>query len=1186
MMPILRHSPAVRLRAWSLGACCLLAACAPKGSAPETLFERVDPGRTGIHFSNEITENDTLNILRFEYVYNGGGAGIADLNGDSLPDLYFTGNQKPNRLYLNRGDFRFEDVTAAAGVEGAGRWSSGVAIADVNGDGRLDLYISATVHKPGANRANLLYINQGNDAQGIPRFAEEAARWGVADTGHSVHAAFLDYDRDGDLDLYVLTNEMEPEKRPNQYHPKRVGRENPNTDRFYRNNGDGSFSDLSREAGITVEGYGLGINVTDINQDGWPDIYVSNDYLSNDLLWINQQDGSFRNEIAQYFPHQCYSAMGNDLADLNNDGQQDLVALDMLPASNERKKQMLAANNYTHYINNDFYGYQHQYVRNVLQLSQGWSPEGRPLFGDLGQMAGVHQTDWSWTPMLMDFDQDGFRDLIITNGFPRDITDHDFGFYNASAARLMKTDRELMEMIPEVKIHNYAFRNLGGGRFEDRSLAWGLGEPSFSNGAAYGDLDLDGDLDFVVNNIDDSAFVYRNQLTEKQLPDRNFLRVALIGEGQNTQALGTRMRLYYGGQVQYYEHTPFRGYISSVEPVAHFGLGAAARLDSLRVLWPDGRSTLLREVAANQTLRLRQADAPERGRERLFAPQPAPASLARADAGLRYRHEEKDFVEFDVQRTLPHKYSQRGPGLAVGDLDGDGREDLLVGGSAGMAPAAFLQGPGGRFAQRSLPGLSLPKEGEDMGLLLFDADGDGDSDLYAVSGSYERPEGHTMYQDRFYRNEGGGSFRLDTAAIPHERASGSCVRAADYDRDGDLDLFVGGRVRPGAYPLPAASFLLRNEGGRFVNVSAEAYAPLDTLGMISDALWTDFDNDGWADLLLAGEWMPLTFLKNLGGRFENITASSGIGAYVGWWNSLAAGDFDQDGDMDYVAGNLGLNTRYCASEKFPLYVTGKDFDRNGSVDAILGCYGPNAAGDTLLYPVHQREDLLKQVVLFKKRYNSFAEYGAASYFEMLTEAERLGARVLRATWMESSYIENLGGGKFALRPLPREAQAAPLYAMLPADLDGDGHLDLLAVGNDYGTEVFTGRYDALKGLALKGDGRGSFVAMPPQASGFLVPGDAKALSSLRRADGSLLYVCSQNRDSLRVFAQAPPPGGRWVPAEALDAWAEIKDAAGRLRRIELPYGHSYLSQGGRFFWVPAGTSEVRIASYSGKIRIL
>ena len=1175
---------------------------------PDTLFSLLPPEKSGITFSNRITESDTLNILNEEYIYNGGGVGVGDFNNDGLPDLYFTGNMVDNALYLNRGDMRFADITAEAQVAGNGQWCSGVALVDINQDGWLDIYVSSTLSKDSLRRKNLLYVNQGLNENEVPTFTEEAERYGIADTGNTTQAAFFDYDRDGDLDLYLLTNVINA-KVPTNYRPKLEDGSARNNDRLYRNDlspptpppgGNmsppgggvgGGFTEVTREAGILTEGFGLGITVSDINLDGWPDIYITNDYISNDLLYINNQDGTFTNRVADYLKHQSYSAMGSDVVDINNDGRSDIIALDMLPENNLRQKQMLGPNRYVTYLNNDQYNFQHQYVRNTLQLNNGLNPAGYPTFSEIGQLAGIEKTDWSWTPLVADFDNDGYRDMIITNGFPRDVTDRDFANFRSGPAGGVASDMMLHDSIPIVKISNYAYRNRGNLTFEDQTQAWGMYRPSFSNGAAYADLDNDGDLDVVVNNINDSAFVYENKLNRLENTNHHYLRVKLTGSPNNPGGVGAKVLVRYGnGQVQYFENVQYRGYLSTVEGRAHFGLGNYEQVDTLQVIWPDGKSQTLRNVAVNQEITLNHQEAsatpaPDINRE--LSPVTAQALLQEVstERGVQFRPSERDVIDFNLQRTLPRKYSQLGPGLAAGDVNGDELDDFYVSGPAGKLGAFLTQQADGSFRPDSTRFATPKPSREETGVLLFDADGDGDLDLYTASGSYEFQDGGPALQDVLYYNNGLGKFSADTTALPEMRTSTATIRAADYDRDGDLDLFVGGRIISGAYPLPPRSYLLNNENGRFTDVTDQVPG-LSTVGMVSDALWTDVDTDGLVDLLVVGEWMPITFYRNTGAGWEDATGSTGLAQHTGWWNSLTAGDFDADGDTDYLVGNLGLNTRYRASAEEPLRVYAKDFDDNGSVDPVLVAYGWAEDGSRAPFPLHAKDDFTSQFLRVRRQFPTYEKYGLATIHTIFDDSELSNATVLEATTMASSYLENVGGGKLKIRALPTKAQFAPVYGMLTGDYNQDGHLDALLVGNEYGMEVFAGRHDASTGVYLTGDGSGNFRTVSNAESGFFVDGDAKAMAEIRGADGTPLIAVTQNQDSLRLFAPGAMSAqqSQIIPLQPTDAWAEVTFASGKTQRRELYYGSTYLSQSSRTLVLGEDVTSVIVYNFMGEKR--
>ena len=1154
-----------------------------------TLFRMLPALQTGVTFKNTITENDKLNILNEAYIYNGGGVAIGDFNNDGLMDMYFAGNMVSNKLYLNKGSLKFQDVTATAGAGGEGKWCTGVSVIDVNADGWLDIYVCASFLKDPQKRANLLYINQGLNKQGIPTFRESAKRYGIADEGYSTQGVFFDYDKDGDLDLYVLTNTLDDPKTPIQFRPKLVDGTALNTDRLYRNNGDGTFTNVSRDAGISIEGWGHAVSISDFNLDGWPDIYVSNDFNANDILYINNKNGTFTDGITDYFRHTSWYTMGTDVVDINNDGYVDVVALDMLPETNLRKKAMLMGNEYYNYFNARKFNYQHQYVRNVLQLNSGPTPEGHPIFSDVGYLTGTYQTDWSWDPLVADFDNDGFRDIIVTNGLPRDVTDLDYIEYdNGQGAGKVNTSLKMVDALPIVKIPNYAFKNTGGFLFDNVTKAWGLNQPCFSNGAAYADLDNDGDLDLIINNINEQAFVYENTLFNKQQKNKlHYLSAILVGSNKNPSGIGAALHIFYdGNKHQYYEHQPCRGYLSTVDARAHFGLGATSIIDSLRVQWPDDKSQLLTNIKADQTIKLSYQDAVEKSANPTPPLQAALFEEVANRYGIKFKHQEKDAVDYNIQITLPHKLSQYGPGIAVGDIDGNGYEDFYIGGSAGISGFFFMQDANGQFSIDSSRIIQEDNSSrEEMGVLFFDVDNDKDLDLYVVSGSYEFAPNNPGSQDRLYINNGRGEFVWDKTALPKETSNGSCVRAADIDQDGDLDLFVGGRSVSGSYPVAPKNFILKNEGGKFVDATEELCPRLQNLGMITDALWSDFDQDGKIDLVLTGEWMPVTFLKNNGSTLTPI--STGVEQYVGWWNSLVSGDFDNDGDIDYVAGNLGLNSNFRATPSEPMLLYAKDLNNDGKLDPMIFCYMKSDDGTRKPFPMHTKDDLASQLISIRKTYPTYKSFGRASVDELWTKQDRENAIALRANYLATSYFENKGNGRFVLKPLPVEAQEAPIYGMVSQDVDSDGNLDLLLVGNDYGMEPGGGRHDALNGLLVKGNGKGDFTSTTIAQSGFFVKGDAKALAIIHTAKNEELLLATQNQDSLLVFRKKEVQNSdavKWISLSPQDVSADIFFNDGRKRRIEFYYGSTFLSQSSRKIPMEKDVVKVVITDFKGNKR--
>lgn len=1165
----------------------------------KTVFEKLSSSHTGIHFNNEIKETDSVNVIDLANVYNGGGVGIGDFNNDGLQDIYFTGNLVSNKLYMNKGDMQFEDVTDKAGVAGDKRWSRGIAVVDINNDGWMDMYVCVSMSKESQQRQNLLYINEGAGKDGAPHFKEMAAAYGLNDTSYTTMAAFFDYDNDGDLDVFLAVNDVLPNEYPNKFRKLITDGSFPSTCRLYQNEGGDSlkhpyYTNVSKQAGITIEGYSHGAVVTDINRDGWKDIYVTNDYLSPNVLYINNHDGTFTDKSSYYFKHTSANAMGQDIADINNDGLQDVFELDMNPEDNFRKKMMMNVANYQTYQNSDYFSYQYQYVRNTLQLNQGPrmlenDTVGPPIFSEIAFMSGVAETDWSWTPMVTDFDNDGYRDIIVTNGFPKDITDHDFAAFRDKAF-YVASKQQLLSQIPEVKLKNYAFKNNGDLSFTDVSTAWGIEEPSFSNGAAYSDLDNDGDLDYVVNNINDEAGVYENHSSNSK-EKNNYLKINFVSEAPNVNGLGAYAELHYNkGQQQVYENTPYRGYLSTVQASAHFGLGNAVVIDSVIIKWQDGKMQLLKNVFANKVITVQHKDAvmfDTNSTAEKLTPLFTDISSSVA-AGIA--NKDDDFIDFNIQKLLPHKLSDYSPALAAGDINGDGLDDIIMGGSYGFSTQLLLQQNDGKFAVQNLTPAATrdTKPSEDMGLLLFDADGDGDNDLYIAAGGYESEANTSHYRDKLYVNDGRGNFFYDSLAVPQNFTSKSCVRAADIDNDGDLDLFVAGRCLPSKYPSPVSCFIYRNDSKngaiKFTDATDAVCSGLKNIGMTCDAVFTDFDNDGWADLVMAGEFMPLKFFKNNRGKFQLLPTN--IENETGWWNSIVPGDFDNDGDIDFIAGNAGANSFYRPTIEHPIKVYAKDFDNNGSFDAFISMYLPASQKDKTIkeFPAELRDEAIKQMIEMRNKFKTYNEYANATIDKLFSPEQLTGAITLTANNFKSCFIKNDGNGKFTITPLPIQAQLSSIFGMLAEDINGDGNLDVIINGNDFGTEVSIGRYDAMNGLVLPGDGKGNFSALSILQSGIFIPGNGRALVKFANAKGQCLLAASQNNGALKIFRMNKSDSLLKLNNDDVAALLHLQN--GTVRRTDFNYGAGFLSQSSRFINKNATIKLVEVIDSKGKKRVI
>lgn len=1102
-----------------IGFLVLLAACGGENqevAAPEatpTLFTLLPPDSTGVKFENRVENQKNFNIFKYRNFYNGGGVALGDINNDGLTDIFLTGNMVPNRLYLNKGDFRFEDISEKAGVLGNKPWSTGVTMADVNADGWLDIYVSNAGNMEGNNHDNDLYINNGDLT-----FTEKAAEFNLAKTGFSTHASFFDYDLDGDLDAYILNNSNIPVSSLGYAHQRDVRAQDwegvPHIfrgvgDMLLRND-DGVFTDVSEEAGIygSLIGFGLGVLATDFNRDGYPDIYVSNDFYERDYLYINQQDGTFSEEIMQRTGHLSLSAMGIDIGDINNDGHQEVFITDMLPEAEERVKSVMEFEGYNVYKLKEGKDFGHQYIQNTLQLNNG-----NGTFSEIAYYSGVHATDWSWAGLMFDMDNDGLRDIFVTNGINHDLTDLDFVdfFANEIIQKMALTGKKesidsIIQKMPIKPQPNFAFRNKGDLTFDNANTEWGFETPTRSNGAAYGDLDNDGDLDLVINNVNMPAYLYRNETDSRS--DHNFLRLRLEGRGKNPFAVGATVMAYAQGKTFVQELIPSRGFQSSVAYPITFGLGAASRIDSLRVIWPDQQTQLLEDVPANQEVVLRQEAATSPYR---FQNRENPEPLLRERPLQRVAaHKEDPYNDFDHEGMIYGKLSQEGPALAVADVDGDGHEDFYLGGASGQPGALYLHKGDGKISQKRIAAFEADALFEDTAAAFFDADGDGDADLMVASGGNQAGR-QRNYRPRLYLNDGRGGFTPSADPLPSTFNNMSVVAPRDYDGDGDIDVFIGSRSVVGVYGVDPDHLLLENDGnGQFRDATQRRGNALETAGMVTSALWVDMDGDGRQDLVTVADWGSPKVFRNNGRRLS--AQPSSLDSLHGWWLSVSAADLDQDRDQDLILGNQGTNLHYKPAPGKPMKMWINDYDNNGTLEQVVTL--TTDGGD---YPLHQKKELTAQVVSLKKENLKASVYARRTIQELFPKQIVERSIVKQSAMAESVIAVNEGDGNFRIIPLPPRVQLSCICDIRCTDVNNDGHTDLVMAGNNYEFKPQYSRLDAGYGNVLLGDGKLGFEWQDFDRSGFFMREEVKYLRELTDKNGKRFILAAANNSQARLF---------------------------------------------------------------------